>query len=245
MGIFSSIFGGGATGASERTQATQTGIDNETRSYIDKMTNMGRADINKYFGQGQDFRQQGLGNAFNLISGALPQQLNMFNQGNYGAQNQIANTLPQVQNALMGLPVDPNAFQAKQMRPDISFLQNFENIANQNTPTDSGVSAVVPPAASDQLPPNTPAYNPETYFKEVIPDTFEIPVINLSQTDPVPTKMDLISAGMGDRFSTDLVGTQFNLADYQRDGGNRIQGGGMQLTDGQLEELSYGRNIWL
>ena len=125
MGLFSSIFGGGTSSASEQSVENQQAANAAARQFIEQQSGRARSDVMNLFPQAQDARNQGYDNAFGMIAGGIPEQMNMFNQGNYGAQEQVANTLPQVSNALMGLPVDYSQFQPQQMQPDMSYMQQY------------------------------------------------------------------------------------------------------------------------
>lgn len=73
--------------------------------------------------------------ALNLYKDSLNPTMDTMRQGNMMAQQQIAGGLPQIQNALMGIPVDYSAFQPQQVTPDTSFYDKYRlNTATQGSP---------------------------------------------------------------------------------------------------------------
>lgn len=83
-----------------------------------------RADLFKLFPAAQQNLQAGFQGAADIFGQAIPQQANVFQQGNVAAQQQIAQGLPQFQNAILGNPVDFSQFQPTQLQqPDFGFLQ--------------------------------------------------------------------------------------------------------------------------
>ncbi len=126
MGIFSSIFGGGATGASERSQEAQLAANAATEKFIKEQSGQARADVSALFPSAQRVGAEGFQGALNVIAGGIPEQLAAFQGGNVGAQQTLGQTLPQIQNAILGLPVNQAAFQQPQtISPNLSFLENL------------------------------------------------------------------------------------------------------------------------
>ena len=78
-------------------------------------TGQARGDVNRLFDEATQSRQQGFGNALDFTAGAIPQQIAPFQQGNLAAQQQLSRGLPQIQNALLGQPVDLSGFQGRQI----------------------------------------------------------------------------------------------------------------------------------
>lgn len=121
----SAIFGGGTTGASEKSQAAQISANTDTQRFIEQRTAEARADVQRLFPQGQQVATEGFQGALDVISGGIPQQLGAFQQGNVGAQQVTGDTLSQVQNAILGLPVNQAVFAPQEITTDLSFLQNL------------------------------------------------------------------------------------------------------------------------
>ena len=67
-------------------------------------------------------RNLGFQAALDVMGDYVPEQLSTLQQGNVGAQEALLASMPQVQNALMGMPVDYSGLQAQQIGFDPSFL---------------------------------------------------------------------------------------------------------------------------
>jgi len=233
MGIFSAIFGGGTSGASEQSQEAQIAANQATERFIREQTGQARQDVLGIFPQAAAAGQRGFEGALNLISQGLPSQVGAFQQGNVGAQNVLAQTLPQIQNAILGLPTQ--AVSPFSITPDLGFLQN---IGGGQT---SSFNDILAPILSTTKPTNIPSIPlpANTTFSG------QTPQIVLKEGDPQPTLSQLISTGLGSTFPTDLVGTPFSLAQVVNPDGRIRDPGSIQLTDGQLEELAAGRTLGL
>lgn len=75
------------------------------------------------FGAAGKNRIRGAREALKIFGETMPQQISTFQQGNVGAQEQLLAGLPQVQNALLGLPVDLSVLQPRQISVDTGFTQ--------------------------------------------------------------------------------------------------------------------------
>jgi len=121
----SAIFGGGTTGASEQSQAAQISANAATERFIREQSGQARQDVLNLFPQAQQVGAQGFQGALDVISGGIPQQLGAFQQGNVGAQQITSQTLPQIQNAILGLPVNQGVFTPQEITTDLSFLSGL------------------------------------------------------------------------------------------------------------------------
>jgi len=116
------VFGGGAE--KDAAKAQQAGIE-AGQQFIREGVEQARGDIENIFPFAQQALQGGFQGAADIFGQAIPQQANVFQQGNLAAQQQIAQGLPQFQNAILGNQVDFSQFQPVQLQqPDFSFLQN-------------------------------------------------------------------------------------------------------------------------
>jgi len=139
--FFNSIFGG----IDNSSQQLQTQANQQALNLIERNTQQARADALGLFPQADAARNLGLDQGFNLLAGqALPQQQEKLRAGSVGAQNALLAGLPQIQNAILGGPVDNSALQAQDLGP-ISFAGQQ---AGQSAPVN------LPPA---NLPPVTQA----------------------------------------------------------------------------------------
>jgi len=130
--------------AAQEANATALKQREESQKFIEKQTNQARGDIFQLFPAGQKARQQGIQSGFNIYQAALPTQTQYFQQGNVMAQNQQLAGLGQIQNAILGRPINQNALKpgvVQQMNYDANGgLQRFAPV-NQPLLQPSGSSA--------------------------------------------------------------------------------------------------------
>ena len=91
---------------SKAAKAIFGGSDRTAQRKTEAQNNLSREFIQKQMGQGQQALSQGFGGAYNLLSGAIPQQAQAFQQGNMAAQNYLIGGMPAFQNAIMGGPMN-------------------------------------------------------------------------------------------------------------------------------------------
>lgn len=99
---------------SKATEAASKGQDKALAASSAGATSATR-DVNRLFGTAQDARAGGFQSALDFLGGSVGQQVAPFQQGNVLAQQQISRGLPQIQNALLGLPTDLSGFQPQQI----------------------------------------------------------------------------------------------------------------------------------
>lgn len=92
-------------------------------AFIREQAAKAREDILPQFGLAQEARQQGAQAALDVFGQTIPQQAGVFQAGNVGAQQALLAGLPQIQNALLGRPVDLSGLQAQQLPFDTGFAQ--------------------------------------------------------------------------------------------------------------------------
>jgi len=160
--------------AAQEANATALKQREESQKFIEKQTNQARGDIFQLFPAAQKARQQGIQSGFNLYQAALPTQTQYFQQGNVMAQNQQIAGLGQIQNAILGRPINQNALKpgvVQQMNYDANGgLQRFAPVnqpilqpsaapANPSFSM-SGIAApaVAPSAVPAQITPEEMAY---------------------------------------------------------------------------------------
>jgi hypothetical protein len=119
MGFFDKLFGGTDKSAQKLTQQ-----DNAQRqAFIEQMQGQTRGD---YLGLAPGMEQNanmGFQSALDMYGQFVPQQMDVFQQGNVAAQGHLLAGMPQFNNAIMGLPVDYSAFQPTQLNYDASWAQ--------------------------------------------------------------------------------------------------------------------------
>lgn len=123
MSIFSDIsdflFGGVDTSAQE----LQRQANLEARQAIDVSTQQARGDVLGLFPEASQARNLGFQAALDVLGQSIPQQLQAFQQGNVGAQQNILAGLPQFRSAILGGQFDPSAFQTTTLGFDPGFAQ--------------------------------------------------------------------------------------------------------------------------
>jgi len=141
------IFGGGTTGASQQSQQAQQAANAATQRFIEQRTAEARADVQRIFPQAQQLGAQGFQGALDVLGGGIPQQLAAFQQGNIGAQQVTGDTFSQIQNAILGLPVNTAAFAPQNIETDLSFLSGLQapGLQDPNAPLPEPPPAAAPP----------------------------------------------------------------------------------------------------
>ncbi len=124
----SSIFGGGTSKASEESLAAQSAANAATQAFIERQSGQARADVMALFPQAQEQRTRGFEGALDILSRGIDPRLAAFQQGNIGAQGVVAGALPQIQNAILGRPLDLTALQPQPISVDTSFLSNLRQV---------------------------------------------------------------------------------------------------------------------
>lgn len=122
MGFLSSItdtlFGDDGKAAADK----QSKENRKSREFLAEQTEKARDEIFPLFGAAEESRRAGSQAALDVLGGALPAQLGAFQGGNVGAQQALLTGLPQVQNAILGLPTDLSGLQPQQLNIDTSFI---------------------------------------------------------------------------------------------------------------------------
>ena len=130
MGIGAAMAGTALVGAaasdraSKRAAKSQKQASDASLDYTRQAADQARTDVNRLFPQAQQAGQAGFQGAMNVFNQAINPQMQAFQGGNVAAQNQILAGLPQVQNALLGNPVNLSGLQAYQApQPNLSFME--------------------------------------------------------------------------------------------------------------------------
>ena len=128
----------------------------ESQKFIEKQISQARGDIFQLFPAAQKARQQGIQSGFNLYKAALPTQTQYFQQGNVMAQNQQIAGLGQIQNAILGRPINQNALKpgvVQQM--DYNANGGLQRFAPVNQPAGFGMPGIAAPAPVQAVPAQT------------------------------------------------------------------------------------------
>jgi len=121
-----------------------------------------RGDLFKLFPAAQQNAQQGYQGALDVFNQTLPQQSDIYQQGNVAAQNQLINAMPQYQNAILGGAVDYSQFQPTVLeQPDYSFANQQLSYTDPFAPP--------PPVSSPNQIPGVDDYSPPPWNQFVGP----------------------------------------------------------------------------
>lgn len=91
--------------------------------FIRDMQQQSRDDLFGGFGNAQHNANLGFQSGLDVMGQYMPQVFDTFHQGNMGAQNQLIAGMPQVHNAILGMPIDYSAFQPVSVNYDTGFTQ--------------------------------------------------------------------------------------------------------------------------
>lgn len=116
------IFGG----TDDSAQKAQTRANKRTEERILELQEQSRQDALPLFDASRQNINQGAQGALDLIGQGIPQETGVFQQGNVAAQQALLAGLPQVQNAIMGQPVDLGGLQAQQLNFNPGFGSNVQ-----------------------------------------------------------------------------------------------------------------------
>ena len=118
-GILGDIFGG----TDDSAQKEQMAANRDSTALIAEMAEQARGDVVPLFGQASENLYSGNQAVLDLFGQTIPQQFGAMQEGNVRAQHQITSALPQMQNALMGLPVDYSSMQPQRLNFDTGYAQ--------------------------------------------------------------------------------------------------------------------------
>lgn len=119
MGFFDKLFGG-----TDRSAQKKTLQDNAQRQkFTEQQMAQARGDLLGLAPGMQQNANMGFQSALDVLGQAYPQQMDIYQQGNVGAQNQLIAGVPQVHNAILGMPVDYSVFQPQALNYDASWTQ--------------------------------------------------------------------------------------------------------------------------
>lgn len=130
MGLAAAVVGSAVVGgvasnvASNKASSAQDRASQRASDTTTSMAAQGRADVTDNMALARQQANQGFQGGLNVFGQSAPAQMDVFQQGNLGAQQQLLAGLPQIQNAILGGNVDLSGLQPFQVQqPDLSFLQ--------------------------------------------------------------------------------------------------------------------------
>ena len=136
--VATAVIGGAVIGGVASNSASKRAVEGQedAREAMALAAEQARTrDIIPGFQQAQEQQDRGFTQALDFLSQAPQQQITPFQQGNIAAQNQLAGGLPQIQNALLGLPVDFSGFQAQQIGQPNQFNFDLSRFAQPDPAT--------------------------------------------------------------------------------------------------------------
>jgi hypothetical protein len=142
MGFFSDLFGG----TDDSAQKGQLRQNRESIDFTKEMRDRATADVNRMFPQAMDSARGGFDAALGVLRDSPDVQREIVRSGNLQARNTQRAGLNQVQNAILGLPIDMGAFAE---------------------PTNQGMMTGTERFADTQLPPSSMEQQP---MQQGLPD---------------------------------------------------------------------------
>lgn len=117
--VIDTLFGG-----TDKSQLKSQKRANElSQQFIRDMQAQSRSDVMGLAPGAQQNLNMGMQAGLDVYGQTIPQMFDVFQQGNVGAQNALLAGMPQFQNAILGLPVDYNAFQPQALNYNTDFAQ--------------------------------------------------------------------------------------------------------------------------
>lgn len=145
-GVAAAIGGAAIIGAvssrssSKRAAETAEKTSDAQLAYMKQAEDRARADINRLFPQAQQQRNLGYQRSMDMLSQAMPMTIDAMQQGNMNAQSVLAGGAQQMQNAILGGPVNYDFMQPQAVNVDYqSLLDNVPKVQNQMQRDDAGV----------------------------------------------------------------------------------------------------------
>jgi hypothetical protein len=123
LGGFTETILGDPSPSGKGAQAAQAAENLATREFIKQQAEQARGDIFRLIPAAEEARRLGTQGALDIFGQTIPQQAQVFQQGNVGAQRALTQGLPQILAALRGTPVDISQFQPQTLQFDPSFAQ--------------------------------------------------------------------------------------------------------------------------
>lgn len=106
-----------------RAQEQSTGA---SMRFTREATEQARGDVQRMFPKAQESSRAGFQSALDVFNQSVPQQAQLFQQGNIGAQQALTAGLPQQISALLGGPVDISGIQPVQLQqPDMGYAKQM------------------------------------------------------------------------------------------------------------------------
>ena len=156
----------------QQKKAAEAGADAnaEANAQIQANKDQARGDILGLFSTSEQNLLKGNQGMLDFAQLASPQQFSTFNQGNLNAQRTLAQTLPQMYNAMMGNPINYNNLQPREVlfdpllaRNEKAMMPDFSSGAATIANNQEGQQTMQPMSLAQQLAtgPINPLQKPE------------------------------------------------------------------------------------
>jgi hypothetical protein len=121
-----------ASGDAVKAQEDQ---NKANEAFIREMRGQSRSDALTLQPVADQVRAQGYQSSIDMLRGATPQQIDLTARGNIAGQEALLAGFPQIQNAILGMPVDMSGLQATDLRTP-GMLDWMQGATVPQTPTD-------------------------------------------------------------------------------------------------------------
>jgi len=118
MGTFIKDFFGGTD---DSAQDYTINANKDNIRYNRWMTDEARNALTEFWPQSDEQRNQGYQSAYDILMQNIGPQIRALKKGNVQAQNQLLAGLPQMQNAILGNPIDYSGIQSVNLPVDYNF----------------------------------------------------------------------------------------------------------------------------
>lgn len=176
MGFLSDLVGT-FTGSTARDAAReQVKSAEQSQELIKEGVGQARDDVNRIFPEARQAQGQGFQNALDIFSQTLPQQADLYQQGNVGAQQALLSGLPQMNNAILGNAIDYSAMQPQQLGYNMDFSQGNQAVGYM-TPEQQSAQIQMQTATQPQRTPpyvyggSQPSWPNEGIFRNPVAST--------------------------------------------------------------------------
>lgn len=181
MGFFDWLFGDEDTSAQDATLSQNAEVmkiirENAERARGDVMDIMPTTDIN---------RNLGLAAALDTLARSGPEQMRMAQEGNMAAQSALLSALPQVQNAILGNPIDMSGLRPTRIGYDPTVMR--AQLPQFQTPDYAAISARLTPTQQAEIDRQNAAADRDNAITNFISGNFNgSPSGSANETDTAP-----------------------------------------------------------
>lgn len=170
VGAAVGVVGSGIISSRASKSAAETAAEGAERSgaQIERAADRARTDVLDFFPGAQQDLLAGAGAAGGLLAGGIGEQQRLLSAGNVGAQGTLQGGFGQVQNALLGLPVDQQAFAPQ----EIPLSQIPQNPLAQNIQQDPAAQQALraQPTAQQQAAFDSATPEQQAAFSALTPE---------------------------------------------------------------------------